>query len=425
MIIRITINKIRNFLMELLKRMFPKGSCRRRLLLRARDKLEYFGHVEARSWRRLDSLLAEFNSYAKKRNKTVVTVISPVRLDKNEGQRVTNLTHEMIRKDIVVLFFYWRWENEKAAPFIEQRGILQIPMDMLLRKPAMFFRSFSGLRKFMLIEYPHPGMYGPMAIANAEGWISIYDVVDDWAAFHQVGQAHWYDPLFEEYLLEQADVLTAVHPYLIEMIEGKIQRSPVLVPNGLAPQVSDIDKYRRLEKGTITLGYFGYLSEAWFDWSMVLRIAEGNPSWLIYLVGYGFSSAYDQLPSNIVFLGKKPRHQLASYAQNWDVAIIPFKKEAVARGADPIKTYEYLAMGLPVVASGVEAPIGGEKFVRIASDTASFVDMVHQAVKEETVHERNRFARTCTWDRRLDTLFSASLDSNRVHCKKFLFGEAQ
>jgi UDP-galactopyranose mutase len=127
----------------------------------------------------------------------------------------------------------------------------------------------------------------------------------------------------------------------------------------------------------------------------------------------------------VALLGKQPQGDLAAYAANWDVALIPFKPDRLAAGADPIKTYEYLAMGLPVVATGVYPPAGGEAFVRRVEGAEAFVHEIEQATQggREEAAARRAFAASCTWDHRIEEML-ASIEQGRqrVAEKRALLG---
>jgi glycosyltransferase involved in cell wall biosynthesis len=201
-----------------------------------------------------------------------------------------------------------------------------------------------------------------------------------------------------------------------------------IIPNGVYPGVERIDQERHLERGEVTIGYFGYLAGAWFDWKLLEEVAQRQPSWRIYLIGYGGESKGLSLPGNICILGKKPRHQLASFAAQWDVAIVPFKPERLAAGADPIKTYEYLAMGLPVVVTGVFPPEGAERFVTRARGTDEFMEKVRQAsaIGASERLQCVQFAKKCTWGKRLDSMLSViRAGAQRVGEKRSLFEESR
>ena len=176
----------------------------------------------------------------------------------------------------------------------------------------------------------------------------------------------------------------------------------MVVPNGVSPAIAEADEERPLERGAVTVGYFGYLAGAWFDWDLVAGAARSRPDWRFHLIGYGGELEGLELPPNVVLLGKKPQRQLAAFARSWDVAVVPFRAERLAAGADPIKTYEYLAMGLPVVTTGVFPPAGAELLVKRAADLAEFLSLVEEAArtKERGRGERVAFAGGCTWEAR-------------------------
>ena len=107
--------------------------------------------------------------------------------------------------------------------------------------------------------------------------------------------------------------------------------------------------------------------------------------------------------------------------------MIPFKPDRLAAGADPIKTYEYLAMGLPVVVTGVPSPAGAEHLVERAEGVEDFLQAIERAAArrapEETAARRD-FAAGCTWDHRLEALLAAlAAGRQRVAEKRALFEE--
>jgi glycosyltransferase involved in cell wall biosynthesis len=65
-----------------------------------------------------------------------------------------------------------------------------------------------------------------------------------------------------------------------------------------------------------------------------------------------------------------------------DVALIPFRDEPVTYHADPIKAYEYLAAGVPVVASDLPALRRLAHVVRLAATREAFLRDLDAAVTE-------------------------------------------
>jgi glycosyltransferase involved in cell wall biosynthesis len=103
------------------------------------------------------------------------------------------------------------------------------------------------------------------------------------------------------------------------------------------------------------LGFVGGLSE-WVDFDLLGAIADLHPEWSLVLIGPPSPRAASLVTrSNVYLLGARPYPTLPSYLAGFDVALIPFKRDQVTHHADPIKAYEYLAAGLPVVATDMPA----------------------------------------------------------------------
>jgi len=358
----------------------------------------------------------------------VVAVFSGTQLLESEGQRPTQLALALARRGTPVVFVYWRWwDNEWRPQDRLEEGIVQIPIDAVTRRPEMLTGAFAGLERTALFEFPHPGFFETLAAASSAGWITVYDVIDDWEEFHRVGQAVWWDEEFERHLIGACDAVFAINEPLAGRVRALGGPGVELLGNGLKRGIAEVREPRPLARGEVTVGYFGYLAGAWFDWELIASAARRRPAWRFYLIGYGGSPEGTVLPENLELLGKQPQADLAAFAANWDVAVIPFKPDRLAVGADPIKTYEYLAMGLPVVVTGVYPPAGAEGLVDRAEGVEDLLRAIERAAARQTPAEaaaRRAFAAGCTWDHRLESLLAAlAAGRQRVAEKRALFEE--
>ncbi|HSS75836.1 MAG TPA: glycosyltransferase, partial [Thermoanaerobaculia bacterium] len=358
---------------------------------------------------------------------SVVAIFSATQLLESEGQRPTQLALALARRGVPVVFIYWRWwDNEWRPQDRLADGIVQIPIDVVTKRPEMLTAAFEGRERIALFEFPHPGFFATLSAASSAGWITVYDVLDDWEEFQRVGQAIWYDEEYERHQIGASDAVFAVNASLAERIRELGGAAVEVLGNGLKPGIEVLREPRPLVRGEVTVGYFGYLAGAWFDWELIAAAAARRPAWRFYLIGYGGSPEGVRLPPNVELLGKQPQTDLAAFAANWDVTVIPFKPDRLAAGADPIKTYEYLAMGLPVVATGVYPPAGGEAFVVHAEGVENFVREIERAAGRGTGEEiaaRRAFAAGCTWDHRVgELLASLAAGRQRVAEKRALLG---
>lgn len=359
----------------------------------------------------------------------LVVLVSGTCLDLDEGQRPTQLALQLAARGWLVAFVYWRWSPDEMRPQEHVgRGIVQLPVDLVLERFPELFREWPLRRRHLLVCFPHAGLFEPIALARARGFTVAYDVMDDWMEFSRVGQAFWYDEAFERHLLGTAEAVFAVNEPLARHLAG-LGGEAVVVPNGVSPTIAEVDAERPLERGEVTVGYFGYLAGAWFDWDLVAAAARSRPAWRFHLIGYGGGPEGLELPPNVHLLGKKPQRQLAAFARSWDVGVVPFRAERLAAGADPIKSYEYLAMGLPVVATGVFPPAGAERLVRRAEGLADFLALVGEAARtrEEGREERIAFARRSTWEARVLRILDAlqSTRNERVALAEALLGSSR
>jgi polysaccharide pyruvyl transferase CsaB len=357
-----------------------------------------------------------------------VVFIAPTRFEASEGQRSYHLALEFARRGWQVVFGYWRWHigEERPRP-AQDPGIFELPLDVLLVDPERALRPVTSGEGILFLEFPVPASFRFLATANARGYLTVYDAVDDWRAFQAAGQAPWYEPDFERSLGAVCDVILAVSRTLADQVGERCSRTVHLAPNAWSPDLLHGAVPMTIDRGTITLGYFGHLTEAWFDWDLLIECARRRPEWRIQLIGYGGGWRTTHLPPNVSYIGKLPRAALAAYAVSWDVGIIPFRTGDVAAAADPIKTYEYLALELPVVGAGIRAPFGAEALVRVAGDVDGFLRAVESAAasRAEQASDRRAFAVANTWERRVDSITRLlESDEPRAAFKRRLFEAA-
>lgn len=275
------------------------------------------------------------------------------------GQRSTWIARELLRRGHAIVFCYWRWSPTEPISGSASPDLLPLPIDQLRAAwPILAALARPAARKLFLIEFPDQALFELLGLANASGFVTLYDCIDDWQEFARGGQARWYDEGVERLLAAQCDVVLATHPLLRDRLARLAGREAELVPNGYDP--SSLEDRRRAGQAARAhpiVGYFGHLSDAWFDWELLRETARRRPDLRFELIGYGEPSGLE-VPGNVRLLGAVPHDRLADHAVRWDVAIVPFRIGALTRAVDPIKVYEYLALGLPVVAVGMPHLVG-------------------------------------------------------------------
>jgi glycosyltransferase involved in cell wall biosynthesis len=154
------------------------------------------------------------------------------------------------------------------------------------------------------------------------------------------------------------------------------------------------------------VGFVGGLSQ-WVDVSLIGTLARARSDWSFVLVGpVGTDVSAVKDLSNVTLLGPRAYDGLPAYLAAMDVGLIPFKQDRVTYHADPIKAYEYLAAGLPVVATDMPALRRLSHVVRLANSTESFLAQIGAAIAEgRTPHaaERRAEAGRHSWSSRFET----------------------
>lgn len=158
------------------------------------------------------------------------------------------------------------------------------------------------------------------------------------------------------------------------------------------------------------IGYYGAIME-WFDVDMVREAASLRPDWSFVLIG-AIDIDVDALAGlpNVHLLGEKPYAELPPYLHRFDVAIIPFRIVPIIEATNPVKFYEYLSAGKPVVASDIPElrPFG--HLYRLAHDGAGLVAAAEAAMRDDSpaaAGERAAWASRQTWEHRYQALEKA------------------
>jgi glycosyltransferase involved in cell wall biosynthesis len=253
----------------------------------------------------------------------------------------------------------------------------------------------------------------------------VYDCMDRWTDFpHSMadasGQAHVAD--LERRLLHRADVVFCSAQGLFDSKRVEARSRVLLVRNGAdvahfaptgRPAPEDIAELPRP-----ILGYVGAVAE-WVDFELLRAVALACPEWSVVLIGPVFKgqSTGDSrtlrliadLP-NVHILGPRPYDDVPDYLESFDVAIIPFQCNGLTEDTNPIKVYEYLAAGVPVVSTPLPE-VTALPGVRVAATPEAFVIASEAACRErwdpDLISVRMDVAEQNSWEARAQTAWDA------------------
>jgi glycosyltransferase involved in cell wall biosynthesis len=245
----------------------------------------------------------------------------------------------------------------------------------------------------------------------------VYHCVDDIAAQKGVQAAAFRGA--EARFAARADLVLASAPALAERMRT-LNDSVFYAPN-----VADTERFASaLDEGPTDpalaalprprIVFTGAVVATKLDLELLEGVARSRPDWSIALVGpVGAGdprtdiSALERLP-NVHLLGSRPYAALPEVLRGADVALVPYAINELTRSVFPMKVYEYLAAGLPVVTTPLPA-LAGASGVAVAADAPATVAAVERALAEdgpERRRERSAAVRGHSWEARLDEIGS-------------------
>ena len=239
----------------------------------------------------------------------------------------------------------------------------------------------------------------------------VYDCMDLLSGFPETTQQQL---VLEELLLERCQLAVASSADLYRRLprgrRAVVRNGCDLAHFAVPSSFASCTRWPLVEVGRswmAVVGYYGAIA-SWFAIELLADVAQRLPDHLFLLGGSSEGcdlSAVIEL-NNVVFLGELPYGELPAFLARCAVAIIPFRLDPLIQATNPVKLYEYLAAGKPVVATPLpeiqrlKLPAG---CCRLASDAAGFAAAI-QAMESgdgpELQAERRRYASRHSWQQR-------------------------
>jgi polysaccharide pyruvyl transferase CsaB len=290
-----------------------------------------------------------------------------------------------------------------------ERNTYQDALDSVARD--VLFASLDALRRDLSLgataTFVQLPFWWPLAKkTRAEfGWPVVYDCMDDHSGF-STNRPEMIEQ--EKDLLSSAGLVTASSRLLDQ--EARKRNANVL----LLPNACDYEHFANIGKARNSrpvVGYYGAIAD-WFDSDLVADLAERRPDWDFLLVGSTFTadtSRLSKLP-NVSLPGEKPYAEIPRWLEKFDVAILPFKRLPLTEATNPVKAFEILAGGKPLVSVPIPEVAPLAPLVRLASTAKEFETEIAASLAEsdpELVTKRRTFAQENTWKNRFDLLAPA------------------
>lgn len=246
----------------------------------------------------------------------------------------------------------------------------------------------------------------------------VYDCVDDHAAQAGVDRNPARVEDEEKRILARADLVTVTSRRLFELKRDKAKRIELVLNAGdvklfqLGQHVclDHHDPLVDIERPIV--GSVGALDDYKIDSELIIEVAQAHPDWQFVFLGErvvdSTNEHIDKLQtfSNIHFTGAVNRKTAPCYVKSFDVCMIPYKESRYNEASFPLKFWEFMATGKPVVVSGLPELSEYRDLIGYASSPSEFASMVEQSLKSPDLHanERIELARKHSWEKRASRL---------------------
>ena len=235
----------------------------------------------------------------------------------------------------------------------------------------------------------------------------ILHAIDDWSGLRAMPDTF---ATLDRQVAERADLVVAVSSVLFDRYK-RLNANTHLVRHGFHEYFSPDARSGSIPTELAglprpILGYYGALHK--IDPELVSQIAAARPDWSIVLIGptdgpQGANMEWTRSHKNIYLLGSKPQRTIPAYVRAFSAALFPFTVDELTWAMCPIKAYECLAMGVPVVSTRIPEMERFGELVYTARSEAEFLAGVERALQENADVKARRMnaVRDCTWTHRL------------------------
>ncbi len=247
-----------------------------------------------------------------------------------------------------------------------------------------------------------------------------YDWTDDWAEFDWLpvedrqALIDWNDRIVRE-----ADLVFAVSESLARRarrLNPHVYRAPNATDLAVIGRASEPDGPIAPEIAALprpVIGYIGQIADK-MDYDLIAALADARPHWSFVFVGKVWANRQAEVEAlavrpNVHFLGFRPYEALPDYLRGFDVCVIPHRVNALTRSMNPIKLFDYLATGKPIVSTSVAGVGAFADVVRVADGPDAFVAALDAALAEGGALRERRlaYARANAWPARAAQMWRA------------------
>ena len=325
-------------------------------------------------------------------------------ISKNPGYFLSEIEEGILN---VTLFLDENKNIYKDA--LNQKSIDFLLLSMLKLEKELFIN-----RRISIIDHP---FWFDIAY-KLSGAFTIYDCMDYHAGF---GDDSKYLIELENVAMAKSDLLILSSQDLYERFSKK-NKNAILVRNGCEFSYFNTKTQLVHNNTKKQIGYYGAIS-SWFDADLVIELAKYYSDYDFILIGamHGCDNVQGlKAMDNITLVGEIPYLELTKYLYSFDVCIMPFKVNELTYATNPVKVYEYLASGKPVVSTLLPEVVMMGNVVYTAKDLKEFIKKIKDAIENDSKikqQARINFSKSNDWQSRYK-MIAQKIDEVKINLPK-------
>jgi hypothetical protein len=289
-----------------------------------------------------------------------------------------------------------------------KKFILISKLNRIIEK--LFFSN--KLKKYDLIYITSPVFY-PI-IKKIQNKRIIYDCMDDMLSFSQPEKGRIIVERYEKELIKKAYLTLFSSQHLQKTVQKRMhcQFNSLIINNAInIPEASGPNSQLKsifTSKDKKIISYIGTIAD-WFDYELLVKMVRQRQDVVFYLFGPG-RKIFPEEPG--IFWRGPQRHDDVFYImEKSDALIMPFQVTELVKSVNPVKLYEYIFSGKPVISVKYEETEVFQEYVYLydADDSESLMNIFNMLKKNQygakkPFEEMRKFALLNTWEKRIEQL---------------------
>lgn len=255
---------------------------------------------------------------------------------------------------------------------------------------------------YIFVEHP---VWNDIVFNLKKGKI-VYDLMDLYSGFPEAKEELIKN---EEELISKSDIVLTTADNLYKYAK-ELNKRVYMVKNGC-----DFEYFNKLQKnGELDslmdkpiIGYFGAIN-SWFDVESLEYVIKDNMDKYFVFIGSINTSNVRKLYKykNVFFLGEVDYKDLTGYLAYFNVCLIPFVLNDLIKSTNPVKFYEYISSGKPVVSVRLPELEEYTDICYLYDTKEEFSNYINVALneKESLREKRKEIAKRNSWDERVDNI---------------------